>query len=127
MVKQFTKEDIEDLFADMFGLKVNTSKPESITPEDKSNLNRFEKGDIVTYDTEKGVGYTGKFFGAIDNNFLVQVEDGSIHIAKNLKKVQKAISKQDAKNKICNILETQLNPKIIQKIIDIVNLIEEKQ
>lgn len=123
-MKNYTKEDVDDLFAQMFGLTVNTSNPENIIKEDKSNLTRFEKGDVVTYDTESNIGYIGKFFGVFEGHLLVQVEDGSIHIAKNLKKVQKAISKQEAKNKICNILETQLNPKIIQKIIDIVDCIE---
>lgn len=126
-MKNYTKEDIDDLLAQMFGLTVKTSKPENIIKEDKSNLTRFEKGGIVTYDTESNTGYIGKFFGVFEGYLLVQVEDGSIHIAKNLKKVQKAISKQEAKNKICNILETQLNPKIIQKIIDIVDLIEDEQ
>ena len=121
-MKNYTKEDIDDLIAQMFGLTAKTSKP-----EDKSNLTRFEKGDVVTYDTESNTGYIGKFFGVFEGHLLVQVEDGSIHIAKNLKKVQKAISKQEAKNKICNILETQLNPKIIQKIINIVDLIEDEQ
>lgn len=44
-MKNYTKQDIDDLFAQMFGLTVKTSKPENIIKEDKSNSTRFEKGN----------------------------------------------------------------------------------
>lgn len=82
------------------------------------------KGDLVKFDTQDSVGNTGTYFGFIDRKHLVQLESGAIYIATKIEKIKKTLTKQEAKNKVSNILETQLNPKIIQKIVDIIDRIQ---
>lgn len=95
--------------------------------EVKAKLNsqdELQAGDIVTYVNQYGVGGTGTYYGVVGSESLCKDSNGDIHIATNVTKVYRELSKQEAKNKICNILEIQANPNTIQKVIDIVDRIK---
>ena len=95
--------------------------------EVKAKLNsqdELQAGDNVTYVNQYGVGCTGTYYGVVGSESLCKDSNGDIHIATNVTKVYRELSKQEAKNKICNILETQANPNTIQKVIDIIDRIK---
>ena len=95
--------------------------------EVKAKLNsqdELQAGDNVTYVNQYGVGCTGTYYGVVGSESLCKDSNGDIHIATNVTKVYRELSKQEAKNKICNILETQANPSTIQKVIDIIDRIK---
>ncbi len=95
--------------------------------EVKAKLNsqdELQAGDIVTYVNQYGVGCTVTYYGVVGSESLCKDSNGDIHVATNITKQLSELSKQEAKNKICNILETQANPSTIQKVIDIVDRIK---
>ena len=95
--------------------------------EVKAKLNsqdELQAGDNVTYVNQYGVGCTGTYYGVVGSESLCKDSNGDIHVATNVTKVYRELSKQEAKNKICNILETQANPNTIQKVIDIIDRIK---
>lgn len=95
--------------------------------EVKAKLNsqdELQAGDNVTYVNQYGVGCTGTYYGVVGSESLCKDTNGDIHVATNITKQLSELSKQEAKNKICNILETQANPNTIQKVIDIVDRIK---
>ena len=90
-----------------------------------SSQDELQAGDIVAYVNQHGVGCTGTYYGVVGSESLCKDSNGDIHVAANVtKKVYRELSKQEAKNKICNILETQANPNTIQKVIDIIDRVK---
>ena len=95
--------------------------------EVKSKLgskDELQAGDKVIYLNQHGVSCKGYYYGVVGSESLCKDSNGDIHIATNVTKVYRELSKQEAKNKICNILETQANPSTIQKVIDIIDKIK---
>ena len=90
----------------------------------KQSSDELKLGDNVTYINQHGVSCKGYYYGSIHGEDLCKDTNGDIHVATNITKQLSELSKQEAKNKICNILETQANPNTIQKVIDIVDRIK---
>ena len=110
------KENFSDYVNNVISKYEQSKLPES--------TDKLQIGDKVVYINQHGVSCKGYYYGNIHGEDLCKDINGDIHIATNITKQLSELSKQEAKNKICNILETQANPNTIQKVIDIIDRIK---
>lgn len=125
--KNFTEiKELNEFFKDLLS-NINIDKRSKQTETEEkyanSDTETYNQSDEYIAVLADGSSHICRYLGSLEGYLIVQLQDGSVTNAHNIRKI-KEYTLSEAKNKISNLLETQVNPKTIQKVLEIIENIK---